>query len=411
MLVGIVATLAALAGLAWGLIALLRRVRARLRGPWRYGLANVSRRAGASIAQVSALGLGLMALLLLSFVRTDLLDRWRDAMPADAPNRFIVNVQPDQVQPVRDFLQAQGVGEPVLFPMVRARLASVNGAARTGDDYAEPRAKRMAEREFNLSQAATLRDDNRVVAGAIWEGVPAATEFSVEQEFATTMGWKVGDALAFDVAGAPLQGTITSLREVDWESFRPNFFVLASPGALDAFAGSHITAVKVDAGRTRFTADLVDAFPNLSVIDVDAVLQQVRGTVAQVTTVVEAVFGFSLVAGVLVLLAAVRASQDGRLLEGGVMRVLGGSRAQLRWAQVSEFAAIGLLAGIVASIAASVLAGVIAREVFELPWEPDYGLAATGAALGTLAALVAGLAATRRVVSTPPSVTLRELQG
>ena len=411
MLVGIVATLAALAGLAWGLIALLRRVRARLRGPWRYGLANVSRRAGASIAQVSALGLGLMALLLLSFVRTDLLDRWRDAMPADAPNRFIVNVQPDQVQPVRDFLQAQGVGEPVLFPMVRARLASVNGAARTGDDYAEPRAKRMAEREFNLSQAATLRDDNRVVAGAIWEGVPAATEFSVEQEFATTMGWKVGDALAFDVAGAPLQGTITSLREVDWESFRPNFFVLASPGALDAFAGSHITAVKVDAGRTRFTADLVDAFPNLSVIDVDAVLQQVRGTVAQVTTVVEAVFGFSLVAGVLVLLAAVSASQDERLLEGGVMRVLGGSRAQLRWAQVSEFAAIGLLAGIVASIAASVLAGVIAREVFELPWEPDYGLAATGAALGTLAALVAGLAATRRVVSTPPSVTLRELQG
>ena len=295
--------------------------------------------------------------------------------------------------------------------MVRARLASVNGAARTGDDYAEPRAKRMAEREFNLSQAATLRDDNRVVAGAIWEGVPAATEFSVEQEFATTMGWKVGDALAFDVAGAPLQGTITSLREVDWESFRPNFFVLASPGALDAFAGSHITAVKVDAGRTRFTADLVDAFPNLSVIDVDAVLQQVRGTVAQVTTVVEAVFGFSLVAGVLVLLAAVSASQDERLLEGGVMRVLGGSRAQLRWAQVSEFAAIGLLAGIVASIAASVLAGVIAREVFELPWEPDYGLAATGAALGTLAALVAGLAATRRVVSTPPSVTLRELQG
>jgi putative ABC transport system permease protein len=163
--------------------------------------------------------------------------------------------------------------------------------------------------------------------------------------------------------------------------------------------------------RTRFTADLVAAFPNLSVIDVDAVLQQVRGTVGQVTTVVESVFLFSLVAGVLVLLAAVSASQDERLLEGGVMRVLGGSRAQLRWAQVSEFSAIGLLAGLVAAIAASVLAGVVAREVFELPWEPDFGLAATGATIGTLAALAAGLAATRRVVSTPPSVTLRELQG
>ena len=411
MLVGIVATLAVLAGLAWVLIAGLRRVRTRLRGPWRYGLANVSRRAGPSIAQVSALGLGLMALLLLSFVRTDLLDRWRDAMPADAPNRFIVNVQPDQVQPVRAFLEAQGVGEPVLYPMVRARLSAVNGAAASGEDYTDERAKRMAEREFNLSQAAALRTDNRVVAGEFWAGVPAATEFSVEQEFAKTMGWSVGDALAFDVAGTPLQGTITSLREVDWESFRPNFFVIASPGALDGFAGSHITAVRVDAARTRFTADLVAAFPNLSVIDVDAVLQQVRGTIAQVTTVVEAVFGFSLLAGVLVLLAAVSASQDERLLEGGVMRVLGGSRAQLRWSQVTEFGAIGLLAGIVASIAASVLAGVIARQVFELPWQPDPGLAATGAVLGTLAALVAGLVATRRIVSTPPSVTLRELQG
>jgi putative ABC transport system permease protein len=411
MLVGIVATLAVLAGLAWLLIALLRRVRSRLRGPWRYGLANVSRRAGASIAQVSALGLGLMALLLLTFVRTDLLDRWRDAMPADAPNRFIINVQPDQVDPLRAFLAAQGVAEPVLFPMVRARLTTVNGEAVSGDSFEDGRARRMAEREFNLSQAAALRDDNRITAGRIWTGVPASPELSVEQEFAETMGWEVGDEVAFDVAGAAFGGRITSLREVDWESFQPNFFVLASPGALDGFSGSHITAVKIAPGQTRFTAELVDAFPNLSVIDIDAVLAQIRGTVEQVSTVVEAVFYFSLAAGVLVLLAAVSASQDERLLEGGVMRVLGGSRRQLRWAQVSEFASIGLLSGLVAAIAASVLAGVIARQVFELPWQADPRLALTGAVLGTLAALVAGLAATRRVLSVPPSVTLRELDG
>lgn len=411
MLLGIAATLAVLALLAWGLIVVLRRLRTRLRGPWRYGLANVSRRAGASIAQVSALGLGLMALLLLSFVRTELLDRWRQSLPADAPNRFIVNVQPDQVQPVREFLAAHGIGEPVLFPMVRARLTSVNGTAVTGDDYEDERARRLAEREFNLSQAATLRDDNRIVAGALWEGVPAATEFSVEQEFAESLGWKVGDEVAFDIAGTPFSGRVTSLREVDWESLRPNFFVLASPGALDGFSGSHITAVRVAPEQTRFTADLVAAFPNLSVVDVDAVLKQVRGTVEQVTRVVETVFLFSLFAGVLVLLAAISASQDERLLEGGVMRVLGGSRTQLRWAQLSEFAAIGLLAGLVAAISASILAGVIAREVFELPWAADWGLAARGAAIGTVAAIVAGLAATRRVLSTPPTVTLRELQG
>jgi len=413
MLLGILVTLAVLAGLAWLLIAGLRRVRSRLRGPWRYGLANVSRRAGASIAQVSALGLGLMALLLLTFVRTDLLDRWRDALPADAPNRFIVNVQPDQVAPVREFLAAQGVVDPVLYPMIRARLLEVNGEMITDASFPEERgrARRMAEREFNLSQVESLRADNELTAGTFWSGATASPELSVEEDFAETLGWKLGDEVTFDIAGSRFSGRVTSLRKVDWESFRPNFFVVASPGSLDGFAGSHITAVKVPPERTRFTAELVTAYPNLSVVDVDAVLDQVRGTVEQVSTVVEAVFYFSLAAGVLVLLAAVSASQDERLLEGGVMRVLGGSRRQLRWAQVSEFAAIGLLSGLVAAIAATVLAGVIADVAFDLPWTANPKLAATGALVGMLAALAAGLFATRGVVNTPPSVTLRELQG
>ena len=414
MLLGIVATLAVLAGLAWVLIAGLRRVRSRLRGPWRYGLANVSRRAAASIAQVSALGLGLMALLLLTFVRTDLLDRWRNALPEDAPNRFIINVQPDQVAPVLAFLTAQGVAEPELYPMIRARLLDVNGLAVDAESLGDQqggRARRMAEREFNLSTAESLRKDNEVTAGEFWTGkVPAETELSVEEEFAATLGWKLGDKVTFDIAGSPYTGRITSLRKIDWESFRPNFFVIGSPGSLDAFSGSHITAVNVPAERTRFTNELVGQFPNLSVVDIDAVLDQVRGTVEQVSTVVEAVFYFSLAAGVLVLLAAVSASQDERLLEGGVMRVLGGSRSQLRWAQVSEFSAIGLLSGVVAAIAATVLAGVVAKQAFDLPWSPDPALALTGAAIGTVAALLAGLLATRRVLDAPPSVTLRELQ-
>lgn len=410
MLVGILATVGVLALLAWGLILVVRRLRTRLRGPWRYGLANVSRRAGASIAQVSALGLGLMALLLLTFVRTDLLDRWREAMPADAPNRFIINVQPDQVDSVRDFLAGQGVSEPELYPMIRARLTEYNGEPASGEMYPEnSRGRRMAEREFNLSEAAALRDDNEVTAGAFWTGVPSSPELSVEEEFAGSLGWKVGDEVAFDIAGARYAGRITSLRRVDWESFRPNFFVLGSPGSLEGYSGSFITAVKVPPERTRFTADLVSAYPNLSVIDIDAVLAQVRSTVDQVSLVVEAVFGFSLLAGVLVLLAAVSASQDERLLEGGVMRVLGGSGRQLRLAQASEFAAIGLLSGVVAAIAASVLAGVVAEQVFDLPWRADLGLATTGALAGLLSALAAGLWATRRIIHAPPSVTLREL--
>ncbi|HEX5757206.1 MAG TPA: FtsX-like permease family protein [Arenimonas sp.] len=413
MLGGIGATLLALGVLAWLLIAVMRRFRRVSRGPLRYGLANVSRRPATSVAQIAALGLGIMVLLLLGFVRSDLLERWRNALPADAPNRFLINVQSEQLEPLQRFFDQRGLLAPELWPMVRGRWVGLNGDAPDLEafDGRGDRGRRLAEREFNLSVMRELHDDNRVVAGEYRLDAPDGPELSVEEGLARTLGWKLGDTVAFDVAGQTLQGRITSLREVEWERFRPNFFVLVSPGALDGFAASHITAFKLPEGHGGFTAALVDAFPNLTVIDIDAVLEQVRSTMDQVSTVVEAVFLFSLAAGVLVLLAAVSASQDERLQEGGVMRVLGGSARQLRLAQASEFAAIGLLAGGTAAIAASILAGVIARQVFELPWQPSFGLAFTGGAIGVVASLVAGMLATRRVVRVPPARTLRELDA
>ena len=410
MLAGIAATLAVLALLAWLMILLLRRVRSRLRGPLRYGLANVSRRAGTSIAQVSALGLGLMALLLLTFVQSNLLDRWQSTLAGDAPNRFIINVQDDQLTPMADFIRAEGLVAPELFPMVRARYITRNGEAVRGADYAAEgqRAQSLAEREFNLSSSSTLQPDNQIVAGTFWPvGGPAQTEISVEEGFAKTLGWALGDRIGFDIAGQQLNARITSLRKVEWENFRPNFFVVVSPGALKGYSASHITALHLPPDKTRFTADLVARFPNVSVIDVDAVLKQVRSTADQVATVVRVVFWFSFAAGVLVLLAAVSASQDERLHEGAVMRVIGGRGRQLRLAQASEFAALGLLSGLVAAVAASVLSGVVATRVFNLPWEQDWLMAAVGGGLGMAAALAAGMWATRGVLKSPPSVILR----
>ena len=413
LLLGIGATLSVLALFAWSLVWLVRRLRKHMRGSLRYGLANVSRRSATSIAQVTALGLGLMALLLLTFVRTDLLDRWQLSLSEHAPNRFIINAQADQLQPIAAFMTVQGLGAPTLYPMVRGRLIARNGkpggaVIAKGD----PMAQHLAEREFNLSSSAVLRDDNSIVAGTFWKpGATVAPQLSVEQRFADSLGWKIGDRIAFDIAGQRFDAPITSLRSVDWQSFRPNFFVIASPGALDGYPASYVTAMRVPLAKPRFTAELVERFPNLSVIDVDAVLQQVRTTADQVAMVVQVVFWFSLAAGILVLLAAVSASQDERLLEGGVMRALGGSRRQLRLAQASEFTVIGLLSGLVAAIAASILSGLIAKRVFDLAWQPNWGLAAAGALLGTVAALVAGLVATRRVLDAPPSVTLRDLQG
>lgn len=432
MLLGLLVTFVALAALAWGLIIIVRKLRSRLRGSLRYGLANVSRRPGASIAQVTALGMGMMVLLLLTFVRTDLLDRWQATLASDAPNRFIINVQADQVDPVHAFIAEQGIAAPILFPMVRARLVSRNGApvssdnnanddneasaqdnGARGDETRGEQGNRRRERSmFNLSMATTLREDNKVVAGTFWNASGTTTpQLSVEDEFAKRMGWTLGDRIGFDIAGQPFSASITSLRSVEWTSFKPNFFVVASPGALDGFPASHITAVSVPPSADNFTAQLVARFPNVSVIDIGAVLAQVRATADQASLVVEVVFWFAFAAGLLVLMAAVSASQEERLLEGGVMRVLGGSRRQLRLAQASEFAVIGLLAGLTATIAASVLAWILATRVFELPWQTNWGMAFAGGGIGALAALLTGLLATRRVLDVAPSVTLRELDN
>ncbi len=409
---GIGITTFVLAAIGWLLLRWLKRVRQSLRGPWRYGLANLSRHEGMTLAQVSALGLGLMALLLLTFVRTDLLSRWQQTLPTDAPNRFVVNVQSDQVDGVQQFMTREGLNNVVLFPMVRARLQEVNGKKVTGADYEKEgmRTQRLAEREFNLSSLAVFGEDNTLVAGKYWSANHVGeTEMSVEEEFATSLSWKIGDVVSFDVAGQKLTAKITSLRKVEWTSFKPNFFVVISPGGLEGFSASYISAMHVPKEKQLVMDNLVREYPNLSVIDVDAVLKQVRSTIDQVTRVVESVFYFSLLAGLLVLLAAVQASQDDRMREAGVMRVLGASQKQLRLAQATEFASLGLLSGLVASISASVIASLISEQVFNLPWTFEYPLIAYGVFGGCSLALVAGLWATRKVTQVPPMETLRAL--
>lgn len=412
ILLGIVFTVATLAGIAWLLLRWLKKIRHTLHGPWRYGLANLSRHQGMTLTQVSALGLGLMVLLLLGFVRSDLLARWQQTLPSDAPNRFVINVQSNQLQDVEKFIAREQLKKAALFPMVRARLIAVNDKPVADIDYEKmgERAKRMAEREFNLSSTETFGSDNTLVSGQYWSATQQdALEMSVEQDFAETLNWKLGDVVRFDIAGTPLEAKITSLRKIQWESFKPNFFVVISPGGLTSLSASYISAMHVPKNKQAAMDNLVRQYPNLSVVDIDAVLKQVRSTIDQVSRVVEAVFYFSLFAGILVLLAAVQSSQDERMQEAGIMRVLGASKKQLRLAQITEFASLGLLAGLVASLAASILASVIASQVFGLPWSVNFSLLIYGVLAGTSLALFAGLWATRKVTQVPPVETLRSL--
>lgn len=384
-------------------------VRGAANGGWRYGLANLRRRLGGSTIQAVALGLGITALLLLTLTRDDLLANWRQTVPPDAPNRFIINIQPDQLQPLQQFFAAQGLPEPDLAPMVRGRLTSVNGKPVNEADFQDDRAQRLVEREFNLSWADRLPEGNSIVSGAWFKGSGAEQGFSVEQGLATTLGLEFGDTLRFDIAGNRIEGRITSLRKLDWDSMRVNFFVIAPPGALDGFPASYITSFHLPADKGDFINRLVAAFPNLTVIDVAAILRQLQSVMDQLARAVQFIFSFALLAGVAVLFAALEATHDERQFELAVMRTLGARNRQLRAALAAEFAMLGSVSGLLAGFGASAISYALAHFVFKLPYQPGWLPLVVGLAGGLVGVTLAGLAGTAGTVRRPALQSMREL--
>ena len=372
------------------LLAVLGRLRPAGRGyGWRHGLANLRRRLASTLVQAVALGLGLTALLLLTVARGDLLESWQRRVPPEAPNRFVINIQPDQREALAAFFRARGVRVPELEPMVRGRLVAVNGRPVGPESYADDRAQRLVDREFNLSWASALPAGNAVSAGR-WHGASRGAEFSVEQGLAETLALNVGDRLAYDIAGRRIEAPITSLRKLDWDSMRVNFFVIAPPGTLEDFPVSYITSFHLAPEEAGVVPELVKTFPNLTVIDVAALLRQLHATMDQVARAVQLVFGFAVLAGLAVLYAALEASADERRHELAVLRALGASRRQLAGALLAEFAALGALAGVLAGVAASLIGWGLARLAFHLDYLPQLGLWLIGAAAGLALVVVAG---------------------
>ena len=399
VLAGFILAIGVFALCGQGLLWLAGRLSARLlTGGWRIGFANLRRLSGTTLVQVVALALGLTTLLLLTLARNDLLTAWQAKSPPDAPNRFLINIQPEQRAAVTGFFAQAGLPAPRLEPMVRGRLTRVNDHPVGPRDYQDERAQRLIEREFNLSSRADMPADNAIVAGR-WHPPGAPLQFSVEKGLADTLGLRLGDALYFEVAGQGFAGPITSLRKLDWDSMRVNFFVIAPAGTLDGQPTSLITSFHLPAGHESFVADLVRQFPNITVIDVAALLRQIQTTLDQVVRAVQLVFGFSLLAGLVVLYAALETTSGERSHELAVLRALGGRRRQLRQALLAEFVVLGALAGLLAGLGAAAIGTALARWVFQLAYTPSLALPLIGALLGAAGVALAGLAATRQAFS------------
>jgi putative ABC transport system permease protein len=404
---GFAAALAVAAVLGYALIRFVSRARGAASGPWRYGLANLRRRTGASLVQIMALGIGLMAMLMLTLVRTELITKWQQSLPPDMPNRFVINIQSDQLDDVKAYFAQAGLATPDLYPMVRGRLVQIGGKEISRETYADERARRLAEREFNLSWTDHLRPDNKIVAGRFWKPGTTDPEFSVEEGIAKTLGIHDGDMLTFDVAGSRFTAKATSIRKVDWDTFKPNFFVIASPPLLKSYPASWITSFYLPPGREDVVTSLVQRFPNVSVIDLTAMMQQFERITDQVSRAVEFVFLFAMAAGLVVLFAAITSTQDERVFEAAILRTLGASRRQVAILQLAEFLTIGLLAGVIASAGAVALAMVLSDRVFQVEYELHWQLPTVGLLVGGLGVALFGLLGTRRAVSSPPLQTIR----
>jgi putative ABC transport system permease protein len=407
VLAGFILALAFFALMARLLLAMLGRLRPAGRGyGWRHGLANLRRRLAGTMVQAVALSLGLTALLLLTVARSDLLDAWQSRVPPNAPNRFAINIQPDQRAAIDDFFKQRGLPAPYLEPMVRGRLVQVNGRAVGPETYTDDRARRLVDREFNLSWADRLPAGNSITAGR-WHGATDVAEFSVEQGLAETLELKLGDRLGYEIGGQRMEGRVTSLRKLDWDSMRVNFFVITPPAALENFSASFITSFHLPAERAAVIPELVRRFPNITVIDVAALVRQLHATIDQVARAVQLVFGFAVLAGLAVLYAALQASADERRHELAVLRALGARRRQLSSALLAEFAALGLLAGLLAGIAASLIGWGLARFAFRLDYLPQVELWFVGAAVGMALVLVAGWLGVAPMLRRSAMLTLR----
>jgi putative ABC transport system permease protein len=371
----------------------------------RFALAGIVRRRGATIAQTSALAVGMMAILLLTIVRTDLLAGWQRTLPADAPNRFLINIQTDQVPSIEKTLSEAGLTQVRLSPMVRGRFVALNDRTVSAADYDDARAQRMVEREFNLSYAERLAEPGQIVAGRDLNA--SRSEVSLEIGLAKSLGLKLGDKLDFDVAGEKIRLEVTSLRRVDWDSMRANFFAITTPAALKDAPQTWMTAFYLPPDRITVTQQLVKQFPNLTVFDVGAILSQLQNILDKVSIAVQGLFLFSVFAGAIVLAAALSATRDERVREAALLRAFGATRRQLAGAQRIELLAVGALAGLLAAGGATLAAWALSHWVFEFDMRFSLWPWALGLSVCMLGAWLAGAVVLRGVLITPPLHILR----
>ena len=391
----------------WLLVRALSAVRGAGGVAWRHGLANIRRGGGESVAQVAGFGLGLMAVLLLGLMRTDLLEDWRRSMPENAPNYFFINIAPDEWPGIRSLLSESVPDLSEALPFIRARLTDINGIPAQDWPLPNPEGRRFIERAANVSWSAGVPKGDRVIQGEWWdEAHRGPPELSADFQTAARLGVGLGDRLAFDVGGVGIEAELSNLRNVDWDTFDPNFQLMLSPDAAE-LPHTMIASAYIPEEEGRILMSLLRRYPGVTIIDLDAIIGQARRILDRAGLAVQFVFAFSLLAAIVVVLAAVRSNRNERAVETAVLRTLGGRRGVILRSLAVEFGVLGAVAGLLGAGAASALGLLLADRVFDLDYSLDPVLLLSGIAAGAVLIGLAGMAAVRGALNAPLMSVLR----
>ena len=390
----------------YGLLLLARKLLPRMGLNWRFGLQGLLRNRQASISQILAFSITLTAMALSFSVRSDLIDNWQQQLPEQAPNHFALNILPERQQAFQDELQQAQIASSRFYPVVRGRLVTINDEAVQGRVSKDSQGEGATQRELSLTWTAQLPDDNKTTAGDAWQAEQPGL-VSVEQKLAENLKIKLGDQLTFTVGSAQFNAQVANIRSVQWDTMRPNFYMIFSPGTLDNFPTTYMTSFYLADGQKNLLTTLLKKYPAVTVLEVDQILKQFKMILTQLTKAINLLLYFALAAGFTVLFAAVYATLDQRIYEGALMRTLGARRGFLRATHVIEFGLLGTLAGILAALASEAILYALYTRVMHIDYRPSFYLWGILPAIGASCVGLAGYWGVRQVVRQPPLRVLR----
>ncbi len=377
---------------------------------WKLGLASVARRRWQSILQMVVFALALMLLTIIYLTRTSLVSEWQAQLPEDAPNHFLINIAPEDIPALDRYLEEQAVPAAGLYPIVRGRLSHINNepARRVVSKDEEVNA---LNRELNLTWMETPPSDNRIVEGEWWESLAAPEPWvSVEAKLAQRLGLKLGDLLTFTVGDRRVDVTVKSFRTVEWDSMKPNFYVVFTPGFLEEFPTTYITSIHLKPEQKGLLNELTSRYPTVTILELDQLIERVRSVMMQVSVAIELVLALILVAALLVVAALVNVTMGERYHEGALLRALGAGRKLIAGGIFVEFAVLGALAGLVAVIGAELTVWAIQVLVLDMQAQAHPEVWLLAPVLGALVVGCLGYLQSLQVVRVAPMEAIRQTQ-